>query len=305
MLPFHRQCPKRDTRGRTLPQVLACAGACLWAGCQAALTAPPDAALQKLLRPVTTSPDSVTLEIFDVRIPLDQDAEAESVWQQADEQCLDAELRRRLLANGLRAGVLGGTLPDELSSLLGLASQTEEQSSERVITPDSAVPRVTRRIVQVNRQGQVTIQTTETMAEAQVLFSEKGQLRGRTYCQIEGRYELRAESIPGQRVAVRAVPELHHGEMRTRYAGSDQGALLMIPSRERESFERLTVSVELTPGELLVLGCLPQAAGSLGETLHTVAAKGRRERKLVLVRVLESPASEILAGQAPARSGSN
>jgi hypothetical protein len=284
---------KQTERARALPGV----AICLLAGCQAALTAPPDAALEKLLRPVTTSPDSVTLEIFEVRIPLDENQRVESLWQRANEQCFDAELRRRLLANGLRVGVLGGTLPDDLSDLLGLTGEATEETSERVITPESAVPRVTRRIVQVNRQGQRTLQTTETLPEAQVLLSEDGQLRGKTYRQVEGRYELRAESKPGQRVSVRLAPELHHGELRNRYAGSDQGALLMIPSREREAFERLTVQAELAPGELLVVGCLPHAEGSLGETLHTASSKGRRERKFVLVRVLEAPASEILADQ--------
>ena len=237
----------------------------------------------------------MTLEIFEARIPLDQDEAVEAVWQQVDEQCLNADLRRRLLANGLRAGVVGGTLPDELSDLLGLKSNMPAANGARVITPNAAVPRVTRRVVQVNRQGQQAIQASDVRDEAAVLLSDDGQLRGKSYRKVEGRYELRAEAAAGQRVAVRIVPELHHGELRNRYAGSDQGALLMIPSREREAFERLTLQAELAPGELLVVGCLPHSEGSLGQTLHTVAAKGRRERKFVLVRVLEAPVSEILA----------
>jgi hypothetical protein len=277
--------------------MLLCAAVCAWAGCQAALMAPPDAALEKLLRPVTTGPDSVTLEIFEARIPLDEDQRADALWQQVDEQCFDADLRRRLLANGLRAGLVSGTLPDELSDLLGLASEMPKDSSERVITPDSAVPRVTRRVVQVNRQGQRAIQASEVRPEATVLLSDNGQLHGKTYRQVEGRYDLRACSVPGQRVSVRLVPELHHGDLRNRYSGSDQGAMLIIPSRERESFERLTIEAELAPGDLLVLGCLPQAESSLGGVLHTVSTKGRRERKFILVRALEAPASEILAGK--------
>jgi hypothetical protein len=275
--------------------LLVSAGLCLGAGCQTVLTAPSEAALDKLLRPANTAPDSVALEIFEARVPLDQDERVEGLWQYVDEQCLDADLRRRLLANGLRAGVVGGTPPDELSDLLGLQCELSENAVERVISPQSAVPRVTRRVVQVNRLEQRMIQASDTRAEVDVLLSEDGRLHGNTYRQVEGRYELRAESAPGQRISVSLVPELHHGELRNRYAGSDQGVLMMTPSRERQAFEWLTMRVELSPGELLVIGCLPDADASLGAVLQTVESKGRRERKFVLVRAMESPASEILA----------
>jgi hypothetical protein len=254
-------------------------------------------AIDKLLRPVTTSPDSVTLEIFEARIPLDESDRSDAVWQQVDEQCFDADLRGRLLANGLRVGVVSGTLPDQLSSLLGLASEAPKETSERVITPDSAVPRATRRIVQVNRKSPREIQATDVQSEATVFLNDDGGLHGSTYRQVEGRYELWARSAPGQRVSVRLIPELHHGDLRNRYSGSDQGALLIMPSREREAFERLAVETELAPGDMLVLGCLPQAETSLGGVLHTVTVKGRRERKFILVRAFEAPPSEILANK--------
>ena len=51
----------------------------------------------------------------------------------------------------------------------------------------------------------------------------------------------------------------------------------------------------LAPGDLLVLGCLPDAKASLGGVFHTADAGGQDERKLILVRLLEVPPSEILA----------
>lgn len=266
-------------------------------GCQSAFVIPQDAALDKLLRPVTTSPNSVTMEIFEARIPLDQDEQVESVWQQVDEQCLDAELRRRLIANGFRAGVIGGPLPDELSNILGLQSQMPEEEIERVVTAANAVPRVTRRVVQVNKLEPRVIQTSDLRLEANVLFNEDGNCHGNLYREVEGRYEFRAEAISGQRVAVHLVPELHHGQLKNRYTGSDQMQFKFVTSRERESFERLTMNTELAPGEMLIVSCLPGADASLGGVLHKVMAEGRNERKFILVRLLETPASEILAGK--------
>ena len=267
----------------------------LLAGCQTVLEKPPEAGFEQLLRPVTTSPDSVTLEIFHARIPLEEDDQADALWNQIDEQCFSADLRRRMVANGLRAGVVGGTLPPELAALLELRSEAPDETAERIITAGNAVPQVTRRVVQVNRREPTSIQASEVRPEAEVLFVDNGRLHGRPFRQVEAIYSLAAEAVDGERVQVRLIPELDHGELRPRYAGSDQGIFLMTPSRDREVFDQLCMEVTLLPGEVLVLGCLPDDRASLGSVFHTVSVKGREERKLILVRLLESPRSEILA----------
>jgi hypothetical protein len=272
---------------------LACA---LASGCQAFIKS-PDGALEQLLRPAATSPDSVTLEIFHARIPLDQEHQADALWEQIDEQCFDADLRRQLVANGLRAGVVGSAPPAELSKLLALEAEAPEASSSRVITEQSAMPRVTRRVVQVNRREPSSIQVSGPRDEAQVLFSDEGRFGGGTFRQVQGVYALQAEAVAGQRVKVRLTPELHHGEMRLRYEGGEQGIMLKRPSQDHEVFERLAMEAELAPGELLVLGCLPDAKTSLGGVFHTASTAGHEERKLIVVRLLQVPPSEILAGK--------
>jgi hypothetical protein len=96
---------------------------------------------------------------------------------------------------------------------------------------------------------------------------------------------------------VRITPELQHGDLRNRRMGSDQGIFLSTFSREREVFEQLTMQTELAPGDLLVLGCLPNAKASLGGVFHTANSGGQEERKLIVLRLLEVPKSEILASK--------
>jgi hypothetical protein len=130
--------------------------------------------------------------------------------------------------------------------------------------------------------------------EAVVLINKDGRVGGKPFRDVEGRYELRAESVEGQRVSVRLTPELHHGELRNRYA-SDQGIFVLAPSRERETFEDLTIGAELGAGDALVLSCLPEADSTLGGVLHMSSAGGPRERRFIIIRLLEAPPSEILA----------
>lgn len=271
-----------------------CAAATLALGCQV-FDKPPNQALETLLKPVSTSSESVALEIFQARIPLDQEASADALWERIDEQEFDAELRRRLVANGLRAGVVGGALPEDLAKLLELDGEAAAASDTQLITDQSAVPRVTRRVVQVKRKEPVSIQVSDLRDEAQVLLSHDGSFGGKTFRQMQGVYSLQAETIPGQRVKVRLTPELHHGDLKQRYAGGQQGIFMSIPSREREVFSELAMDATLAPGELLVLGCLPAAKTSLGGVFHTATAAGKDERKLILVRLLQVPPSEILA----------
>jgi hypothetical protein len=277
-------------------------GLCGWsalalgAGCQV-FDKPPETALNQLLQPIKTSPDSVTLEIFHARIPIDKEATADAIWDHIDEQRFEPELRSQLVANGLRAGVVGATPPEAISDLLALQSDAPETSAVRVIDGKSAVPRVTRQVKQLNRLDEMTIQVSDVRDQADVLVNKDGVMGGKTFTQVQGVYTLQAEAAPAQRVKVRITPELQHGDLRNRRMGSDQGIFLSTFSREREVFEQLTMQTELAPGDLLVLGCLPNAKASLGGVFHTANSGGQEERKLIVLRLLEVPKTEILASK--------
>jgi hypothetical protein len=266
-------------------------------GCHSVLEPPVSAGIDKLMKPVQTAPNSVTLEIFHVRIPPEEANRVETLWDEIDEQWLSAETRRRLVANGFRSGVVGGALPDALADFIGIdPSQAGAPAADRVITDQAAAPKIRRRVVQLDRHEQTTIQASDLREEIRVLFGGEGQLRGKSFQQAQAVYALRAEAIDGQRVALRVAPEVHHGQLRNRYRGSDQGIFMMTPSRETETFEELRLDAELSPGELLVLGCLRDAGASLGHAFHrSPEASGAGDEKLVLVRLLQVPQSEILA----------
>lgn len=288
---------RQSTRAhrRAMRWVLCCLMLSCFGGCTMLLTLPVPEDPQSFLKAVETAPDSVALEIFQVRVPATDEEMDAQLWQAADEQRLDLDVRHELIRNGFRAGVLGGSVPDSLATYLKLESEMPENSAERVITGQMADPSVTRRVVQLDRNDSATIQVTSLRDKLNVLMNEDGGLRGRSYEQVQAVYSMRAEAIEGQRVDLRLTPELQHGELRNRYAGSDQGIFLVTPSRERELYDQLELSVELTPGELLVVGGLPDASGSLGHAFHAEGQRGPAELKLVLVRLVEVPGSEILA----------
>jgi len=266
-----------------------------WVGCSTMLSAPP-VEYQALLQSVETAPDSVTLEIYQLRIPANEPQLAEDIWQAVDEQRLDIEIRRELARNGFQAGVLGGALPDELARQLNLQSEMPEMTAEMIVSGENVSPRVTRRVLQLNRHEPAIIQASDVKDEVYVMVGGEDGIRGNHFEEVEAVYSLRAEPVPGQRVQVRLTPELRHGEMKNRYSGSsDMGMFLVTPSRERESYDQLKLSTALTAGEVLIVSCQASSSGSLGHAFHGIDHNGPAEQKLVLIRLLQIPNSEILA----------
>lgn len=266
-------------------------------GCGAMLTIPAGGTPQSLLKAVETGPKSVTLEIFQVRIPAEDRQFADEIWSTIDEQRIDLAARGELSRNGFRVGVLGGSMPDVLTEQFQGDSKTEDENPERVITDSSASPRVIRRLLQLKRDDQATIQASELREQINVFISNDDGLQGKSYDEVQAAYDLRANLAKGQRALVRLTPELHHGQLRNRYAGSDQGIFLVTPSRERVAYDEMVVKTSLSAGELLVIGCQPESQGSLGWAFHGVDKEGPAEQKLVLIRLLQVPPSEILSGK--------
>ena len=271
----------------------------LLSGCSSLFLLPMAEQSQSLLKPVQTSPDSVTLEIFQVRLPTSDVECMAELWQNVDELRLPVEVRNELVRNGFRAGIVSGTLPDGFAAHLNLQSEHPESSEERQITAARAHPKVTRRVKQLNRQDSTVIRAADLRQQIHVLVNDDAGTRGRSYDQVEAIYLLQAELVPGQRARLELTPELHHGMLKNRYAGGDQGMFLMTQSRDRDTFDQLAMSVELAGGEMLVLGCLSDLPGSLGHAFHAQSIGGPAEHKVVVIRLLQVPGSEILASWQP------
>lgn len=264
-------------------------------GCGAVLTTATVSTPQSILRAAKTSSDRVTLEVFQVRIPANDKALAEELWKSVDEQRIDLDARNRLVSNGFRAGVISGTLPDALSRSLNLQSEMPESSDERIVTDETATPKVTRRVLQLKRREPAAIQASEVQSSAHVFLNTENGLQGKSYEQAQGVYSLRTETVPGQQVELQITPELQFGELKNRIAGGDQGMFVFTTSRERKVFDQLMISVPIAAGDMFVVTEAGGASGSLGAVFHAERRGDAVEQKLVLIRLLQVPESEILS----------
>lgn len=249
------------------------------------------------LRPARPSPDSVALEIIWVRFPLDDPQLGNNVWQEIDETQIPPAVRRELASNGLRVGVVGGTLPDAIAGLLAPEEEPPSESSADVEASERqndlmAEPTIRRRLLQLRRGRRAEIQASEVYESLPLLLPKNRDLRGDIYHDAQAVYALRVDPQPDRTAVVELTPELHYGAARLRWTSEDAGMLRQAPLRDREVFASLRISAPLAPGEMLVLTSLPGSASRLGHYFHTVQAATGREQKLILVRLAEVPPSD-------------
>jgi hypothetical protein len=237
------------------------------------------------LLPPAASPDAITLEVFSVPTAIG-DPQLAALWKQIDEQSLPAELRHKLAQNGLRAGIAGPNVPDVLADLLKV---TDRQISpeERQLVPLEAEPGIVLRVMQPrvgHRHEQVVSQSYDQMSLLQCV---DGQVEGRTYYKAEGRLALRVFAETDSRVRLELTPELHHGEFKSRFAGSD-AMLIIKQERQKQVFQDLRLAATLAPGQMLVITCVDDRPGSIGYYFFTQIAGEKPTQKLYVIRVAQA-----------------
>jgi hypothetical protein len=233
------------------------------AGCRAV---EPHSAARSPLAPLVVSPDSVTLEVFSAPAPHD-DPQFDELWKLVDEQPLDAELRKRLAANGVRAGFVGPHVPDRLAAALKVTDRRVEEQDRQLVSidPDGGV--VLRLLhARVGKRNELVI--PHPRDELSLLEHVEGQVRGKTYRQAECRMALRVFNGSAGEVRLELVPELHYGEFKSRVRASD-GMWLWTQERTKKIFHELKLEPMLRSGQMFLVTCRPDRASSAGYHFFT------------------------------------
>jgi hypothetical protein len=233
------------------------------AGCR---VAQPHSAARSPLVPISASPEAITLEVFSAPAPHD-DAQFDEFWKFVDEQPLPADLRMRLAANGMRAGLVGPNIPDSLVQALKVTDRRVAEDQRQLVSldPDGGV---TLRIVhaQVGKRTELVI--PHVREEMSLLECDAGLARGKTYHKAECRLALRAFHETGGRVQLELTPEVHYGEFKSRVRGSD-GMWLWTQERAKRVFHELKLEPALAAGQMFVITCRADRSGSAGHHFFT------------------------------------
>jgi hypothetical protein len=246
------------------------------------------------------SPDSVAMEIIWARFPANDPVLGDAAWREIDETQIEPSVRRELLNNGIRAGVIGSIVPAAIDRVLH-----QRESTADVGQPDQTKkktelmtePIVHGHILRARRNQRTDIQASEEYPLMPLLVSGNAELGGRPYQQAKAVYCLRVEPRPDRTALVELTPEIQHGAPRFRFTTGDDGILKQASLNERKVFDQLKLSVRLAPSEMLVLMSLPNSGSQLGHYFHTVDSADGPQQKLILIRLAQVPDSDTFVAQ--------
>jgi hypothetical protein len=244
------------------------------------------------------SSDAVVLEIAFVHLGPD-DAEVEAAtWLELDEQALPLELRRELAGNGLRAGVAGTLLPQQLRSLVertALELQQAPSGDDVAASETASLMRQRRLQVRNGRRGKIVVSSTLPLISV-LAKDHQGRVQGSSFRDAQCLFTLRAFPEGDGRARVQLTPEIEHGDLKNSWTPID-GALVQQIGKEREVYDRLRLDLHLSPGQTLVVGPTTEAGG-LGQHFFTVSQPAPR-RKLLLVRLAHTQKDELFTNEMP------
>lgn len=244
-----------------------------------------------------SSTDSVTLEVFLVRCPYGDPELNSTLWQDVDEQVFTAAHRRELAANGFRAGLIGNQLP---SSFLRILGTRDDEDPSRIVTTIrldemTSQQHLLRKTV-CSRNGQRNeVNVSEVKPQTTILFNENGALGGETFAAAQGVMAIKTQTCGDGSVNLELLPEVQYGQPRQTFA-YEAGSVTMATARPKRSFDTLRSSLNVRPGQFVVLTCLTEMSGNVGSFFFTEENQDAGEgQKMLCLRVLQTQHDEMYA----------
>lgn len=205
----------------------------------------------------------------------------DKLWSLVDEQFLSPESRRLLNANGLRLGVVSGSLPVETEAMM---SESEPRAT-----------RVDPVLFDLPDGDPTEINLVSKTEPITLLLTREGRSMGKDYSDARGVIRVTATQDGAGAVNLKLTPEIHYGPVTKEFTPTPtNGALspsefMMKTGQQVEHFRDLAVTVTLKPGQVAVVGGRSDAGNGngrdLGSFLFTEAEEksDRTKQKVLLI----------------------
>jgi hypothetical protein len=237
------------------------------------------------------APRTIHLEVLFVRCERHDPAAGDRLWDAVDEQALGADVRRRLNANGLRAGVVTGDLPAPLAERLAAAGS--ETTTTDIAGIDAALA---RRLLQVLPGKRCELVTAAHLPSLVVMEQCDDEVRGATYHDATSQLVIEARPAADGRVQLGVVPEIRHGPVEKSWVG-EEGMFRLETGQRRHRMEHLGIDVALPAGGVLLIGGGGEPGASVGDGL--LRDQGGEERSTVRLLAIRPLARGVDPAFAP------
>lgn len=227
-----------------------------------------------------SAPRTIPLELVFVRHEEHDPVLRDELWNLADEQVFDDSLRRRLHANGLRAGVVTAQLPPHLADRFLPPSVAPGETLPAALPDNPALVRHMLRLL----PGRSSDVMAATGLDALVLLEHDGDsLRGKTYHDASTLFALRAWPAADGRVRLSLSPTIKHGPVERSWVG-EEGMFRLEAGQRRDALAGLTFEAAVPVGSMVIVGCVGEAASTAGDAFFRDRAGARCGQRLLAIR---------------------
>lgn len=242
------------------------------------------------------TPKTIPVEMVFVRSD-EHDAQlGGELWTFVDEQVLDDALRRRLAANGLRAGVITGTLPAALAARFEPLSPSEP---DQLPEGPTASPAVARRMLRLLPGRETELVAATGMAELVLLEHDGEAVQGGTYRDASTYFALKSWPAADGRIRLELTPTVKHGPMQRSWVG-EEGVFRMENGQRRHVLDRLRFSLTIPADALLLVGPAGDGASTVGDAFFRDRSTGEPTMRLLAIRPQARAVDPLFAGNSAA-----
>ncbi|MDR1923896.1 MAG: hypothetical protein LBQ66_05945 [Planctomycetaceae bacterium] len=233
--------------------------------------------------------DTVSIEIFNVRITPETEQYIDDLWQETDEQIIPASVRLNLFRNGIRVGIQGSQISSTLSKLINVTGTPEmpryiNGMREFDVSEMTRELTVTKQFQHVFPGTRVVLKPFESpLYELSLFDRESSQIWGKTYTNALGLFALTTNPQSDGKVRFEVVPELEYGLPETKMY-SRQGIMFTETGKPRRIFEQLAIKADLLVGNWLILGPTSINCQGVGRCFF-VRGEEQKEQKIVAIRL--------------------
>ena len=226
-------------------------------------------------------PKRCLVKVWMISKPLRDRAVNDAAWERADEQLLESQTRMQFEDNGLRLGVVSGGLPPEIESILR-ADHPHKIEPAMFDLPDG---------------NNTSIAVAASAPSVSIFLKRDGQGIGKDYKDASGFFRTTASQSGPTGVSLRIVPEIHHGPVLRRFdALPNNGGnynpiqFMQKDGQQEETLRDMAATLNVEPGQFVLIGHNPDRKGSLGAFLLTRPEENsdRMLQKLIIIEVARS-----------------
>lgn len=230
-----------------------------------------------------SEPRTIPCELVFVRFGEHDSHLTTDVWNLADEQVLDGEVRRRLQANGLRVGVIAAALPPDLQQRF---AAPVDPALEATAGPSLVeAPAVVRRTLRLLPGRENEVLASSGIDELILMESVDDTVQGGTYRDASAVFVVRAWPAANGKVRVQVCPVIKHGPTERTWVGDD-GVFRLEAGQKRHELDHLLFEATIAPESILLVSCAGDASSTVGDAFCRDRDNAIAGRRLIALRPL-------------------